>query len=779
MSFKREHAALVRDKDLLGASASQGPLDWRTELVRAVSDAGIWVDASKTATAKRKETVKRLVEGAATPRSNTPTVVPDFLRQLSGATALRTSSPDFYNLIRLAEVLLRLRQLDARVFGELLDPNAQAVLAACRDFRLHTQHSHDNPALLPRAMSSGLPRIRISPDATVEPSAEQATFINSPRTPGITLLIAHAGTGKSTACLGLAQAVGLANVFSGFVLTRRIKDELNHKFGRLGEFRTIDSLAYRILVTRYGSSFLAKFRTWDEEGSELRELNYDTVGTLLGIRGKWMPNKYRRARSNEVDHLLTKRYRITIFAAYLPTCPADASSSTVAKILDTFQRWCQSSRHDITASDVRAVHPGQINVPAQELVEMTKRLARRVHDMDDAEAPIPFYAMKKHLAVLLHRPSLDYDYKLQDLIIIDEAQDLNDCELEMLVKFGEKSRLVLVGDPLQALYHEVENRTNLIKLAPRYVDLFMDVLPDLQHRPYRLLLSSRFDKRHPFRLFFHGAHLFLGGPFENAPSRDPFPRHNSAFSSALAEFRTWQDFIDEYTSWADDLPRSAKYDDWKTLRMVFEASAGENITGSIVYQVKGLEFDSVVLSTSFGTALHEPISAVSSGSLHVAMTRAKDDLELNPSSTRALATAWGLHRFYLVQPRPGKTTSDPTCNKCSKKSALLIGYSTPLSFHPSHVHSTTTDDSDSAPRRDGIDPSEFPVCTSCAARSTYAPLHDFVEFLTRCEEGEDEGRGNEGVCDDEPTIDHALAERSMTKMRREGNLDDELSLTAF
>lgn len=86
-------------------------------------------------------------------------------------------------------------------------------------------------------------------------------------------------------------------------------DELKVRFGDLATFNTVDSLAYHVLEARYGELYLRKFQSGPKKSSKLRDLDWVSVGKLLGIYGEWMPQRYRRVESGELTRLRRKRYR--------------------------------------------------------------------------------------------------------------------------------------------------------------------------------------------------------------------------------------------------------------------------------------------------------------------------------------------------------------------------------------------------------------------------------------------------------------------------------------
>ncbi|GAA5898282.1 uncharacterized protein JCM6883_000980 [Sporobolomyces salmoneus] len=615
--IETEYKILKREKENLSFDdAAIEAQDWRSELVQMVDKFRYWSDDSLDAAKRRKETVKRLVEGVATcSSSNSPTSVQYFLRQLSGpkTNTLSTLESDFSTLIDLVYVLLDYRDLEARIFGNLLDPNARALPIACRDFQLHIQHLHHNKSHHSHGTIPPADRrlIRLADGKSVEATPEQLRFIHSPQTPGITTLIAHAGTGKTTAFLGLCQELGTSDVFSGFVSTKRHAKELNHKAKTLGKTSTIDSLAYKILYGRYGGRFLVKFeKQIGKNRSVLRKLDWETVGELLKSRGNWTEKYYLNSMAGEMMPLPSRQY--------------------LSRVLTVFKIWCTSSAPRVGREHTRfADQKHTVQVPREELVEKAQQLADLVLDMDNSSAPMPFSAMKKKAS--LDMASEEIVLPLRNLVIVDEAQDFSECELELCLSLSKSRRVVFVGDPLQSIYQfkgttdrwtrldgadvyhltqtlrfghpiaaavnetliarghsqnliigsrqpsklyrssNVPQRRGFLKLDPTYAALFNDVLsPEYlelaKSLRIRLLLSDRFDPNSPFRLFLHGAHLLLNVPFPSASSDDSYPSHDVNFSSSLKDFQTWEAFKSEMARWGEDLPSfDNKFHDWATL----------------------------------------------------------------------------------------------------------------------------------------------------------------------------------------------------------------------
>lgn len=126
-------------------------------------------------------------------------------------------------------------------------------------------------------------------------------------------------------------------------------------------------------------------------------------------------------------------------------------------------------------------------------------------------------------------------------------------------------------------------------------------------------------------------------------------------------------------------------------------------------------------------------------------------------------------RFSLID----NTKETVDCSICSNTSPHdLIGYSTPLPYHPSHVPAPSSDELPSSASK--ISPSDFPICTSCASKSTDQSLRDLA---THVEGGF--GDSADVVLDDFMSVGEALSERGEMRKNRREALKQEMERTTF
>jgi len=310
---------LKKEIRLSGVHEIEHGVRWRDDILQVIGKRSEWEDNSKDGQARRMETVHRLVEGRGTPQTDSPSSTSTFLDGIIRPNTLTPDSSDFSSLIKLVHVVLSFRDYEAKIFGQLLDPNARSVLISSRNFLLQKTASQTSTL----SSSSNEPTFQIDlggSRGTVWATPEQDALIKSPLGPGITLSMAHAGTGKSTAIVGLAQRIGKQDGVAGFALTRGVMKDHNKRFQSLdvpglASFKTIDSLTHYLLRTRYGSKFWTKFK--DDLEDKLRQLGWREVGKLLGIGSKgYMPTQYSLSGStSKTERLLKKRYRELSFTS--------------------------------------------------------------------------------------------------------------------------------------------------------------------------------------------------------------------------------------------------------------------------------------------------------------------------------------------------------------------------------------------------------------------------------------------------------------------------------
>ncbi|GAA6064402.1 hypothetical protein JCM10212_007140 [Sporobolomyces blumeae] len=342
--------------------------DWRRDVLRCVDEYG-WDDPSPARHSKRLETATRVVEGRRGgplvdhgPALRSTADLTTFLRGSRTRATLSTFDDDFLTLLSIITTVLEHRLADAEARGDLLDGNARWIMTQCRNFNFLCQNVVDHPPSLRTTLSVTLdgrtsslkPTRIVTPEGTVVPTPEQERFIQSPLTPGITVLSAHAGAGKSTALLGFAQRIRsetdwatcndrphAANAivdlppdpfdrtsFVGLTLTRRLRHEHETRFGSRAEcslftartctsaspsttsrrLQTIHGLRRRRTISgrcptsSYHFWALSEFESWDEFEREVKSwtlgLPLDVKCDLWASLLRWIGSKDETRREN-------------------------------------------------------------------------------------------------------------------------------------------------------------------------------------------------------------------------------------------------------------------------------------------------------------------------------------------------------------------------------------------------------------------------------------------------------------------------------------------------
>ncbi|GAA6043892.1 hypothetical protein JCM8097_004290 [Rhodosporidiobolus ruineniae] len=712
------HSAEEGDKASLPA--------WREDVRQAVErELPLLCGGSAAKRAQARATLRLLLAGRFLPSSSSG--VPSgrsLLRGLRTPESLSTVDPAFAELLRLVQAVLEVRKAELEVGDEpkLLDGTARSLLFAIEDYFAGVERLHS--ALLdPHA--SGRPEKRLAifvggEQQVVEATPEQAAVIRSPLVkPGLTRVTSGAGTGKTTVLLGFAQRLAdAAPSFSPRVLVRarRLRDKLKPLFPGGGKGTdeacvTLNALVKRTLEQRHGERF----------------------------RRKWLNGRTRHPKRFEHEEVM----------------------ELLRRALDAYNNFLASTDPYPTANHVAFSRFRQPALDPNLLLPLVEELWARVSDLDDVDAPLTFGAQVKLC-------QLDETFEIpgKGPLLVDEVQDFTPCELDLLVRESSRRRVVIVGDPLQALdgyrgadnsWTRLEADTDLAlvqthRFGPDVAfvanahlvsrDLFLGLfnLVTLPNAPekVRILSSIYFDPKSIFRLCRHAHRL----------SRDlcTSPDHSDSYHYALGRFRTWSDFEEELESWGDDLPQGPhpKYQAWRFAmalklegmlaradflgvlremerRRVPDEHAAD-VTLTIAYQAKGLEFDHVVVPPS---SCHLSRSLpLPDNSLHVAITRAVKSLEIPDER---------LPPFPLVNQY--KSASLPLCKSCGIPSTSAINHHTPFPLHPSHLpcalpHHADLDAHLEAAKKHyaAVKPEHFPLCLDCAATSPFPSLKAAASF---------------------------------------------------
>ncbi|GAA5981617.1 hypothetical protein JCM11641_003918 [Rhodosporidiobolus odoratus] len=742
LKFSVTHTSIAKSLTLPPPSPNH---NWRSDVQGVVETSieQLGGKSDETKKAEVRETTRRLLDGKwlSTRGGNTVPNAVALLRGLRSRGTLSTleygRTNPFDELLRLVQLTLEMREIEAAHDSHsLLDPTARSLLAAIEDyFGVVGRLASTLPV---SSLNRGTSQVRAK-NGTIKANPEQEAIIRSSRTPGLTRVIAGAGTGKTTAMLGYAQRVegekeqNLSAV-KVFMRSKRLKGELAELFPT-GTCLTMAAAVKRSLELRYQDQFWKKWREDDGGGSRLRSLRHREVMVLLEIpkRGREVWN----GRKEEMDQLSGKRIAERVlkgFDAFLYSADALPSSAHLAssRLKEPF-------------------------LPDDQLLPLVQKLWDRVSDLDDAEAPLPFDAQAKLV-------QLDPGWRMPGWgpILVDEAQDLTPCELELVTREQTRRRVVLLGDANQAIdgwrdaddrwtrlqtdsdfnlvftyrfgsnvaaianarlpvaaddgknrlvgnsskttpvYRQSVIQENLgrVRMYPRYLGILLDLYQTMSSpnppRSFRLLSSEYTKSENLFRYFRHGYHLYHDFGF-----LDPRSRDSASFHSALRQFQTWRAFEAEVESWGSDLPRgSHPFDTWRAVRRMADEGVfdrknclrildemerrkvpdGEaaEVTYTVPHQAKGLEFPHAVVDPSFYQANLQRDER--RNLLHVANTRASQSLEVPDHKLQEVALTYSLHNFYLTDPRP----PFPYTACRSLTSGPLIAIQTPFPYHPSH-----------------------------------------------------------------------------------------------
>ncbi|GAA6008764.1 hypothetical protein JCM10207_001714 [Rhodosporidiobolus poonsookiae] len=204
LNFGTYHSTLAHSLRLNFSADKE--TNWRSAIVQGVEgELGQLCGADKDKHARVRETTRRLVEGG---KPGFPSAF-NLLRGVSGRGALRTvehgTSKTFDELLRLVQLVLTMQKVEEEHQHRLLDPSARNLLASLDEYFTLLAAFDRSSASSPSAARA--PTLVVLPSGeTLEATPEQDAVIHSPPSPGVSLVVAAAGTGKTTGMLGYAQA---------------------------------------------------------------------------------------------------------------------------------------------------------------------------------------------------------------------------------------------------------------------------------------------------------------------------------------------------------------------------------------------------------------------------------------------------------------------------------------------------------------------------------------------------------------------------------------------
>lgn len=238
-----------------------------------------------------------------------------------------------------------------------------------------------------------------------KPNAEQATIGRAFHAGGSLVIVAGAGTGK-TSTLELLASKTPWKKFLYIAYNKSVQVEAQARFPRNVKCVTSHGLAYRT----HGQAYSARLNA--------PRVSSNRAASLLGIRQAFPLG----------EHLMQPKM-------------------IAATVMRTVDRFCYSADSQISASHVpwmEGLEPGQMRKDLEDLIVPLAQKAWR--DLLSADGQLRFTHDMYLKLFQLSKPRLPYD-----VILLDEAQDSNPCVAD-LVMSQERAQIVLVGDSNQAIY---------------------------------------------------------------------------------------------------------------------------------------------------------------------------------------------------------------------------------------------------------------------------------------------------------------------------------------
>lgn len=276
----------------------------------------------------------------------------------------------------------------------------------------------------------------------------------------------------------------------------------------------------------------------------------------------------------------------------------------------------------------------------------------------------------------MSKPDLSEDYKI---LLLDEAQDTNDCVLDIVMNQKDKMKIVLVGDARQQIYawrgavnamSKIAATTGKLSKSFRYGNEIAEIAKAVLQNKVSIVGNEKikstvglikavdFDKPYTilFRkntsLIFRAIELIADG--EKVSINIDVKDFVEMLSSANALFhkdmaRVKHENILPYSSWADFLNEAKSAPDLnKMVTIVMSGDADyviktlhtykkdpkAKVTLTTSHKAKGLEYDQVVLADDFPSVYNTKgefvgLTQEEENLLYVASTRAKFALNVN------------------------------------------------------------------------------------------------------------------------------------------------------
>jgi DNA helicase-2/ATP-dependent DNA helicase PcrA len=341
--------------------------------------------------------------------------VPEYLTQVTAANGafvlvcLKCGMPNHFRGYALEDVLFDVARRHAACSGHVAPIRPVVVSAPPAVAPVPAIEPGQTGALFadvaPAGPKRGGKKVAAQPASTIAWSPlQRAIFDDVRQGAGHVRILARAGSGKSTTIVEALRHVpeGLTACLMAF--GREARDELSKRVKGGAEVLTTHGLGYRAMANAYGSTFYA------QKGRELLHKAFPGSGPARKSVGKLVGLAKNRLASGPAEiAALADEFKIDPEPVARITRKRNDARSDVALLVEAVQAQLALALKD------------------------TKRI-----DFDD----------------MLWMPvRLDVPLQQWDRLFVDEAQDLNPCQIAMLPRaITPGGRITVVGDDRQAIY---------------------------------------------------------------------------------------------------------------------------------------------------------------------------------------------------------------------------------------------------------------------------------------------------------------------------------------
>lgn len=480
-----------------------------------------------------------------------------------------------------------------------------------------------------------------------KPTLEQQNCCGLVKDHDFVKIEAVSGSGKTTTLQYISETLGLPSLYLAY--NKSMAEEAKSKFPKNVETRTTHSLAYSI----YGSGLAHKLKR--------------PVGRYVNVAGT----------ASEI----AKFYKISFIQVDEDEIITEAFLGLIVK--DSVAKFEQSADNTFNIdAHIPSFHKKDIekrfgSIALGNVKRTVAKVAKKL--WQDRISPLsPVLATHDTYLKLyqLSKPDLSKNYKL---LLLDEAQDTNDCVLDIVLSQKDRMKVVLVGDSRQQIYawrgavnamNKVNAEKGTLSKSFRYGEPIAAIARSvLQHKvkiegnekvksTVALLKAVDFEK--PYTILFRKNTTLVFRAIElisqgvkvsiNIDVRDFVEMLSSAHALYLGEmnrvkhenilpYSSWEDFTNEAKS-APDLSKlitiilSGDAQQVISTLHTYKKDPNAIVTLTTAHKAKGLEYAQVVLADDFPSVYntkgeYEGLSEEEENLLYVACTRAKFALNVN------------------------------------------------------------------------------------------------------------------------------------------------------